>query len=101
MRNPAFDRIRPVAASLLVVVLHAAVRAGEVNRPPSSEPAQIVVDPHGPTRGYDRMIFGGFLEHFDDQVYGGIFDPGSPLADERGFRRDVVAAIRHLLLGAL
>ena len=45
---------------------------------------------------YDRMIFGQFLEHFHRQVYGGVFEPGSPLADERGFRLDVVAALREL-----
>jgi alpha-N-arabinofuranosidase len=29
-------------------------------------------------------------------VYGGVFEPGSPLADERGFRMDVVEALREL-----
>jgi len=42
------------------------------------------------------MIFGGFLEHFDNQVYGGIFEPGSPLADKMGFRSDVLKAIKTL-----
>jgi alpha-N-arabinofuranosidase len=42
------------------------------------------------------MIFGGFLEHFDHQIYGGVFEPGSPLSDKRGFRRDVVAALKEL-----
>ena len=39
---------------------------------------------------YNPMIFGAFLEHFDNQVYGGVFCPGSPLADEDGFRKDVI-----------
>ena len=34
----------------------------------------------------DPKIFGHFLEHFHRQVYGGVFDPGSPLADDHGFR---------------
>ncbi len=42
------------------------------------------------------MLFGQFLEHFHRQVYGGIFEPGSPLADERGFRLDVIKAVREL-----
>jgi len=42
------------------------------------------------------MIFGGFIEHFDNQIYGGVFEPGSPLADEKGFRLDVLQAIREL-----
>lgn len=45
---------------------------------------------------YDPMIFGGFLEHFDNQIYGGIFEPGSPLSDESGFRLDVIKAIKQL-----
>jgi len=47
------------------------------------------------------MIFGGFLEHFYDQVYGGVFDHGSPLADERGFRNDVIAAMKELKLSVV
>lgn len=42
------------------------------------------------------MIFGGFLEHFDRQIYGGVFEPGSPLSDKNGFRTDVVAALKEL-----
>jgi alpha-N-arabinofuranosidase len=42
------------------------------------------------------MIFGQFLEHFHRQVYGGAFDPGSPLSDEHGLRQDVIAALRQL-----
>jgi alpha-N-arabinofuranosidase len=41
-------------------------------------------------------LFGGFIEHFHRIVYGGIFDPGSPLADDRGFRQDVMDAVREL-----
>lgn len=58
--------------------------------------ASIIIDTGAPTRTYDRMIFGGFLEHFDNQIYGGVFDPGSPLADAQGFRTDVVAALKKL-----
>jgi alpha-N-arabinofuranosidase len=47
-------------------------------------------------RVYNRMIFGQFLEHFHRQVYGGVFDLGSSLADGRGFRLDVIAALREL-----
>ncbi|PZR97326.1 MAG: alpha-N-arabinofuranosidase [Candidatus Nephthysia bennettiae] len=44
----------------------------------------------------DPRIYGGFVENLGRCIYGGIFDEGSPLADERGFRRDVVEAIRRL-----
>ncbi len=45
---------------------------------------------------YNRMIFGQFIEHFHRQIYGGVFEPGSPLSDENGFRQDVVEALREL-----
>ncbi|NUJ89091.1 alpha-N-arabinofuranosidase [Plantibacter sp. MCCC 1A11337] len=45
---------------------------------------------------YSRDIFGHFIEHFHRQVYGGIFEPGSQLTDERGFRLDVIEAMREL-----
>ena len=54
------------------------------------------IDTHRGCRRYDRMIFGQFLEHFHRQVYGGVFEPGSPLADPEGFRLDVVEALREL-----
>jgi alpha-L-arabinofuranosidase len=44
----------------------------------------------------DRRLFGSFVEHIGRCVYGGIFEPGHPTADERGFRQDVVALTREL-----
>lgn len=48
---------------------------------------------------YDHKIFGQFIEHFDNQVYGGIFEPGSPLSDEKGFRKDVIEALKDIKTG--
>lgn len=42
------------------------------------------------------LLFGGFAEHMGRCIYQGIYEPGSPQADERGFRRDVLAALREL-----
>ena len=44
----------------------------------------------------DFKIFGHFLEHFHRQIYGGVYDPQSPLADEHGFRTDVLDALRKI-----
>ena len=44
----------------------------------------------------DPMLYGHFLEHFHRQIYGGVFDPGSPLSDEDGFRTDVLEALRRI-----
>ena len=44
----------------------------------------------------DPRIFGSFIEHLGRAVYGGIYEPGHPLADENGFRRDVMEAVKKL-----
>ena len=44
----------------------------------------------------DRRLFGAFVEHLGRCVYGGIFEPRHPQADERGFRSDVLALAREL-----
>ncbi len=44
----------------------------------------------------DRMLYGHFLEHFHRQIYGGVYDPTSPFADEDGFRSDVLDALRRI-----
>jgi alpha-N-arabinofuranosidase len=49
----------------------------------------------------DRRIFGAFIEHLGRCIYGGVYDPGSPRSDERGFRRDVLDAARALRVPVL
>ena len=44
----------------------------------------------------DRRMFGSFIEHLGRAVYGGIYEPGHPLADEDGFRKDVIEMINEL-----
>ena len=44
----------------------------------------------------DRRIFGNFIEQMGRQVYGGIWEPGHPTADEHGFRHDVIELVREL-----
>jgi alpha-N-arabinofuranosidase len=70
--------------------------AEKADIPPNGTQAIVTLDPNAPSKPYSRMIFGGFLEHFGRQIYGGVFEPGSPLSDKDGFRRDVVAALKEL-----
>ena len=63
---------------------------------PDSNEATIVIRTDMPTTTCDPMIYGGFIEHLGKQIYGGFFEPGSPLADEAGFRLDVIEAIKEL-----
>ncbi len=44
----------------------------------------------------DPRLFGSFIEHLGRAVYTGIYEPGHPAADERGFRRDVLDLVRQL-----
>lgn len=44
----------------------------------------------------DPMIYGHFLEHFHRQIYGGIYEPDSPFADEQGMRKDVMEALKRI-----
>ena len=88
-----------MTASLLALALSGAVGPFAL---PQTEPGQdahratVVVDVAGPTVARDPMVFGGFIEHLGKQIYGGVFDPGSPLADGQGFRLDVLEALREL-----
>jgi alpha-N-arabinofuranosidase len=63
--------------------------------------AVVTIDTGAPAVPYSPMIFGGFIEHFGRQIYGGLFEPGSPLSDERGFRKDVIAAMKELKLSVV
>ena len=33
----------------------------------------------------DKRLFGAFIEHLGRCVYGGIYEPGHPQADDKGF----------------
>jgi alpha-L-arabinofuranosidase len=45
---------------------------------------------------FDRRVLGSFLEHLGRAVYTGVYHPGSPLADARGFRTDVAREVKEL-----
>ena len=44
----------------------------------------------------DKRLFGSFIEHLGRAVYNGIYEPGHPEADKKGFRRDVIRLVREL-----
>jgi alpha-L-arabinofuranosidase len=41
-------------------------------------------------------VFGNFAEHLGRCIYGGLYEPGSPLSDERGYRKDVMKAMQGM-----
>jgi alpha-N-arabinofuranosidase len=58
--------------------------------------ASIIADRDFVIAPLDRRVFGTFVEHMGRCVYGGIFEPGHPTADEHGFRGDVLALTKEL-----
>ena len=58
--------------------------------------AKIILDQDYRIGLIDKRIYGSFIEHLGRAVYGGIYEPGHPLADELGFRTDVMDAVRRL-----
>lgn len=90
-------RFRFGLLSLVFLTFSLSVYAQTVNK--SSEAVEIntsCIQRDVPKIKYNPMIFGQFIEHFDRQVYNGIYCPGNALSDEDGFRTDVIAALKEL-----
>ena len=62
----------------------------------SMREAHVLLDRDFTIGATDPRLFGAFVEHLGRCVYGGIYEPGHPTADERGFRRDVLELVREL-----
>jgi len=58
--------------------------------------ARIKVDVERQIGDINKMIYGNFVEHLGRCIYGGLYDPGSPLSDEEGNRKDVLEATKEL-----
>jgi alpha-N-arabinofuranosidase len=89
--------MKRMKSTILLSLLLCFVLSCTTKQPPSYQASiTINTDTDTPTKTYNPMIFGGFIEHFGRQVYGGFFEPGSPLSDEKGFRLDVINALNEL-----
>ena len=58
--------------------------------------ARIKIDLERTIGKVDPRIYGGFIEHLGRCIYGGVYDEGSPLSNEQGFRTDVMKAVKGL-----
>ena len=58
--------------------------------------AKIKIDVDRTVGQIDPNLFGNFVEHLGRCVYGGIYEPGSPLSDATGHRQDVLEAVKGL-----
>ena len=80
---------------LLAAALLAATGAGA--QAPVNPPAQVVIHADRPGPTYDKRIFTQFAEHLGNGIYGGLWvGPESKIPNTRGFRNDVVGALREL-----
>ncbi|MEP7314007.1 MAG: alpha-L-arabinofuranosidase C-terminal domain-containing protein [Pseudomonadota bacterium] len=82
-------RIVTLIASVFLSVAHAAD-----SRPPT---IQVTLDASQSGPVLNRHLFGQFAEHLGHGIYGGVWvGKDSPIANTRGIRNDVVAALRDL-----
>ena len=58
--------------------------------------SKVIIDKEFVLADIDSRIYGSFIEHLGRAVYGGIYQPDSPMADEQGMRKDVLALVRGL-----
>lgn len=63
--------------------------------------AKVTVHPDFKISEVDKRLFGAFLEPIGSWVYGGIYNPKHPTADEMGFRQDIINAVKEFDLPAL
>ena len=58
--------------------------------------AKMILDKDYTISKVDKRIYGSFIEHLGRAVYGGIYEPGHPDADDMGFRKDVMELVKEL-----
>lgn len=63
--------------------------------------AKVTVHPDYKIAKVEKRLFGAFLEPIGNWVYGGIYNPKHPSADEMGFRQDILEAVREFGMPAV
>ena len=58
--------------------------------------AKMILDKDFVIGEIDKRIYGSFIEHLGRAVYGGIYEPDHPTADELGFRQDVIDLVKQI-----
>jgi alpha-L-arabinofuranosidase len=58
--------------------------------------AKITIDPNFRIGEVNPRLYGSFIEHLGRAIYGGIYEPEHPTADDIGFRQDVLDLVREL-----
>lgn len=58
--------------------------------------ARLKADRNSVISDISPLLYGSFIEHLGRAVYGGIFEPSHPEADDMGFRKDVLELVKKL-----
>src|SRR5579859_3066146 len=77
------------------LVMSAAAIAGRMATAQSAT-TRVVIDTDRQIAPVSHELFGSFLEQLGRAIYQGVYDPGSNLADEHGFRTDIAKEVREL-----
>ncbi|NWJ52992.1 MAG: hypothetical protein HXX14_19235 [Bacteroidetes bacterium] len=56
----------------------------------------ISIDLNQPVEKVSPMVFGQFIEYLGRCINGGVYEEGSSLSDENGFRKDVIQKVKDL-----
>ncbi|MBO0321529.1 hypothetical protein J0X14_04400 [Muricauda sp. CAU 1633] len=91
-----FNQKIGVTPALTKLVICCLMIAGLQTKITAQQKAKIKIDTDRVIGDISPLLYGNFVEHLGRCVYGGIYDPGSPLADEDGFRKDVLEAAKDL-----
>lgn len=62
----------------------------------ATKKAELIVDKAYTIGEVDKRLYGSFVEHLGRAIYGGVYEPGHPTADEHGFRQDVIDLVKGL-----
>ena len=89
-------RLRSVLT--LMTILTTVGILADAQTPPAAPAAtaRIKIDVDRTVGTVDPLVFGNFAEHLGRMIYGGIYDEKNALADQFGFRRDVLEAVKGL-----
>lgn len=82
--------IAAIVTLLALVIPEASVAGGQATQ------ARIKIDIDRTIGEVHPHLFGNFAEHLGRMIYGGIYEEGSSLSDQDGYRKDVMEAVKQL-----
>src|SRR5436190_676620 len=89
--------MRVSGGRILVAVALGACLAVAASAQTQTNSVDVSIDTSAPGAAIDRHIYGQFAEHLGHGIYEGIFvGEASPIPNIRGYRKDVVEALKKI-----